>query len=571
MTFKKTKEQLSQLLDEADIRVIALSGKWGTGKTHLIDELRTSHPKAKRAIYISLFGLSSIDQLKRKLIEAAVPMSDSHGGTFDSIKELFKVGFKVASEHYKALAALSDVNLLMMAPVVLRNSLLIVDDIERKHETLGIDEVLGFIDEYSKQFETRFILILNDDQLGVAHKQSWQTLHEKVIDQGLKLTTAPDEAFGIAISLSPSSFQGALKQAALTCGLTNIRIIRQVIKVANRILGTQPMDEAIVARVIPSIVLFSAIHYRGLNDGPDVQFALNIGSSFDWAAYERKKKSESTEEDIRADGWRLLIQELNIRGCDEFETVLVEFLESGLFESSRIDAIIERYKSEHENLQAREAAQQFLFKEFWDHHLSNAQILAEAAIFPKIAHMLDPYVITQLEEVLLELDGGAFVGQEMIKAWIEAFRARTNAVEVTDDNPFNRPLHPLIKAEFDQHNRSVQANATIVDAVRTIQNGGWNTKEELILKRATASDFENAIRTMDIADLQGFMRRMIDMRSNKDTYEKHFGMATDHFMDACKAIAADTSSTRLAKLIGKLIEKTIAAEQGPAPAGEEVE
>jgi hypothetical protein len=61
------------------------------------------------------------------------------------------VGVKAASEHYKALAALNDLNLLFMAPAVLRDIVIVIDDIERKHEKLGIDEVLGFIDEYSKQ------------------------------------------------------------------------------------------------------------------------------------------------------------------------------------------------------------------------------------------------------------------------------------------------------------------------------------------------------------------------------------------------------------------------------------
>ena len=108
MSLKKTKEQMIRLLGQADSSVIALSGKWGTGKTHLWDEIKkeSSDDKVKNALYVSLFGLSNIDQVKRKLIEAAIPSVESHGGMFDGLKNLFKVGVEAASEHYKALAAI---------------------------------------------------------------------------------------------------------------------------------------------------------------------------------------------------------------------------------------------------------------------------------------------------------------------------------------------------------------------------------------------------------------------------------------------------------------------------------
>ncbi len=67
---RKPKKQLIELLENADNKVIALSGRWGTGKTHLWNEVKTEFKdvKVQKALYVSLFGLSSIDQIKRKLI-----------------------------------------------------------------------------------------------------------------------------------------------------------------------------------------------------------------------------------------------------------------------------------------------------------------------------------------------------------------------------------------------------------------------------------------------------------------------------------------------------------------------
>lgn len=570
MSLQKTKEQLIQLLGQTDNSVIALSGKWGTGKTHLWNEVKagSDDDKIKNALYVSLFGLSSIDQVKRKLIETAIPGVESHGGVFDGLKSLFKAGVRAASEHYKALAAINDLNVLLMAPVVLRNKLIVIDDIERKHEKLGIDEVLGFIDEYSKQHGSRFVLVLNDDQLSSNGDQAklWAMFREKVIDQEIKLSTSAEESFSIAVGLAPSKYAEAIKRAVITCGLTNIRIVVKVIRAANQILARRDLDEAIQARVIPSIVLFSAIHYRGLDGGPDFKFALNVGNS-DWARFAKDRNDEPTSEERREDGWRMLMQELGIHSCDEFEKLLVEFLESGLFEADAIEAIIDRYVAEKERMEAREGARDFLKRVFWDHRVDEAQLVADAADLPAKADLLDPFIVTELDSVLAELPEGGAIGRAIVDSWIEAFK-KSNPTTVNDENPFNNPLHPKIQAEFAAINTTAQAKATVVDAcMHIIENSGWGTLQEVTMQRATVADFEAAIREMkDLDKLRGFMRRMIEMRLNRATYDPHFGTATEHFMEACRNISNDAASPRLASLIQRLFGGTaLASELAPQP------
>ncbi len=486
---------------------------------------------------------------------------------FDGIKHLFRVGVKAASEHYKALAALNDLNVLLMAPVLLREKMIVIDDIERKHEKLGIDEVLGFIDEYSMQFKARFVLVLNDDQLGSKGDQEklWTTFREKVIDQEIRLATSAEEAFTIAIGLTPSKYAQVLERASVACGLTNIRIVRKVIKATNQILADRDLDNAIQGRVVPSIVLFSAIHYRGLEDGPDFQFALNVGNP-DWLAFGREKNAEPTEQEKREDRWRMLMQELGIHGCDDFEKVLVEFLESGLFEGERVQAIIEGYVAETQAMQRRQAVRTFLKKAFWDHQVNEADLVTEAAQFPPAAGLLDPYTATELHDVLAKLPGGQPVGQAVIDGWIAAFRAR-NLPAVDDDNPFNNPIHPAIKAEFDAVNANAQANATVVDAcMHIIENSGWGSVQEVAMRRATAADFEAAIRGMKLDKLRCFMRRMIEMRLQRATYDPHFGSATQHFVDACRTIANDPATPRLAGLVRRLFAGTALAPELNPPA-----
>ena len=184
MSLKETKEHLSSLLVDAENKVIALSGKWGSGKTYLLNEVmkEAGDESIKGALCVSLFGVSCIDQLKRKLIEAVVPGVESHPSIWKAAKQAVMSSLKVLGEFHPGFDALSDFNLLLMAPVMLREKVIVIDDIERKHENLGNDEILGFIDEYTQRHKSRFVLVLNSDKL--AKRNDWDLLREKVIDQG---------------------------------------------------------------------------------------------------------------------------------------------------------------------------------------------------------------------------------------------------------------------------------------------------------------------------------------------------------------------------------------------------
>ena len=94
-----------------------------------------------------------------------------------------------------------------------------------------------------------------------------------------------------------------------------------------------------------------------------------------------------------------------------------------------------------------------------------------------------------------------------------------------------------------------------------MENGGWGTMQEVAMKGATAADFESAIRGMEIEKLRKFMRRMIEMRLQRQTYDPHFGTATERFVEACRAIANDPASSRLAGLIKRLFAGTALASE----------
>jgi hypothetical protein len=553
MSLSGTKMQLIQLLSDTDNKVIALSGKWGTGKSHLWRDVKaeTEDDKVKAALYVSLFGLASMDQIKLKIVQSAIPVANEQSSRWDNAVQACKAAAKVAESFNKGFSALNDI-VLLAVPSILKDRVIVLDDIERKHEKLSVDEVMGFIDEFTQQHGARFILILNNDQL--KDLVLWDTLREKVIDHELRLNTTPAEAFEIATSLVSSSYVAQIGKAVETSGITNIRIICKIIRVVNRILGKRTnLSDDVLARVIPSTVLLSAIYYKGLDDGPDLDFVLKVGDPR--SGNELGKKSDESDAaagKLRAK-WRLQLHGLGIISCDEYEQIIVDYLRSGLFDDEGVTKIIERYASDENAVIAENLARQLIDHVVWHWNMTESELVEEAkGLLPKI-HLLNAYNVTFLHQLISPLAGSLSVAEDMLNNWINEFRMR-NPQGRDFDNSFQlQPLHPLIQAEFDTAKAKTQANTSILDACKYIaKHNAWGQTQVMALGSASIRDFEVTIKSLDIDDLRFFMCHFLEMCGQQASYRQHFGTATDNFIAACRNIYEAKSPGRLSGLIHKL-------------------
>ena len=94
MTLKSTKVNLERLLLDKENKVVALSGLWGTGKSHLWDDVKASSadPAVKSALYVSLFGVADMATLKLKIVQSAVPVAGGSNVATDLAKTAWKEG-----------------------------------------------------------------------------------------------------------------------------------------------------------------------------------------------------------------------------------------------------------------------------------------------------------------------------------------------------------------------------------------------------------------------------------------------------------------------------------------------
>ncbi|KVL65421.1 hypothetical protein [Burkholderia ubonensis] len=562
MSLKDTRDHLIAALGDQENRVVAMSGKWGTGKSHLWRDIKdnSGDTDIARAVYVSVFGVSDINQLQLKALRAAMPVATDDAVWAERIRKIAKACSEVLKSVNKAFGALDEL-MLLATPQVLRGRIVVLDDIERKHPKLSVDEILGFIDELTQQHDARFLLILNDDKLDGAAKDAWATLREKVIDQEVRLITTPEESFEIARVLTTTRDDYAARTKAVVdmLGVDNIRVIRRTIRAVNRILAGRALKPEVLDRTIPSITLLSAIHYHGMDDPPDFDFVLNAGGIAHAQDELEWDNGTSSKEEMAARHakWRDLLRELGIMSCDEFEELVIAYLKDGQFETSGVTEVLDRYEREVNQLLAQQTGQALSRRLYWDVDSGDKQLVDAARNTVPHAKYWDAYLVTILSNELAQLPGGQEVGEAFVQEWIQEYRTRERTGGHADEDLNN--LHPAIVVELqaDERRSADEGSASLLEVVkRIIKQSGWGAAEEFAMKNATALDFELTIRRSSMDDRAFFLKHMIRMRNERRNYDPHFGNATERFVNACQAILSAPEPDRLARLIRRVVAGT---------------
>ncbi|MBP1203642.1 hypothetical protein JOD97_001656 [Duganella sp. 1411] len=559
MSLAITKANFEQLIDDRDNGVIALSGKWGSGKSHMWREVQkdSTNGAIKNALYVSLFGVKDILQLKMKIVQSAVPNSKTGHVAREVITSAWRESSKFLKTLHPGFAAIDEIALLAV-PAILRKRVIVIDDIERKHMDLNIEEVMGFIDEFTQVYGSRILLILNSDKL--EDKDMWNKLREKVIDHEIALTTTPKEAFKIAIEEEPSIYAPHIEGAVEVCKISNIRIIQKIIRTVNKVLGDRDnLTDEVLARTIPSTVLMCAMHHHGLDNGPSFDFVMGFNSS-DFQMEEAMRRPGSVFADAPARPpeerkWGALLDDLKIINCDDYERMLLDFLTSGLLDSGRVDAILDRYVAEKNVMELREKCGRFFELEQWHPSVTDEELLSLAAELAESADLLDPYAATALHDRLADVPGGASVGEAIVARWLDGFKAK-EPPQHRLDNYDNKPLHPEIEAAFAEAERRLKPlPSLLVACLRIGDNANRESVNSQAMRDATVASYEDTIKTTSGPHLRDFLRANVVLYSRRGGYVADFADALEHFATACRAICRADTIPRLSRAIRKVFRE----------------
>lgn len=150
-------EQIRKFLSSETPEVMAIKGQWGVGKTYswnsFLKKARNDKIiKLPSYIYVSLFGISSLDTLKYSLFENSIPVdligTEPNLATLKQNTSGVLLGYgKIAGGLFKSTPIAKNITPILesLAFMNLSKSIICIDDLERKGAGLSLKDVLGLV------------------------------------------------------------------------------------------------------------------------------------------------------------------------------------------------------------------------------------------------------------------------------------------------------------------------------------------------------------------------------------------------------------------------------------------
>lgn len=176
---------------------VLLKGKWGSGKTHFINEYK-EHLKTneQKYIYVSLYGVTSYNEIETKFLEAIYPRLYNKKTVFAGkiAKQLLKATLKIDWDGNEQENAEVEVKIPDLKPEDLLNTkeyILIFDDLERC--SINIINLLGYINFFVEHQSYKVILIANEEEFKKSKK--YTKIKEKLIGKTFEFISDSSSAY----------------------------------------------------------------------------------------------------------------------------------------------------------------------------------------------------------------------------------------------------------------------------------------------------------------------------------------------------------------------------------------
>lgn len=191
MDIDTKKERLKDLLEknmrEEKVGIaIAITGSWGVGKTYFWNKIREGYKFKNKYIYVSLFGLESLGDLKTH-IYSNIENNHSLIEIPRWIRGLPSILKDTRVSQFGVNASAKVFDNLMFHQV--KDAIICFDDFERMSNKLDIKDVMGLANQLKLEKNCQIILILDEDKTEDENKKKYAEYKEKLIDETIKITS----------------------------------------------------------------------------------------------------------------------------------------------------------------------------------------------------------------------------------------------------------------------------------------------------------------------------------------------------------------------------------------------
>ncbi|HHX8308278.1 TPA: P-loop NTPase fold protein [Vibrio diabolicus] len=254
----KLEERIHCLLEDDSFPSILLcDGRWGIGKTHYVKTtlkpyLDKHYKKSHKSIYLSLYGVSSLDDFKDRLLSLAYTKNEntaSFARRSNSAADFSVQTFEGTRGVGKALSSIGSIVKQYYFNKI-NNLLIFIDDLERLSSDELRSQILGECLNLCEQKKVKIVVIGNQQKIK-AKEDIEKADIEKAFGDIVTFSRSPSELIGVLDDMytgykALSESQKLQIEGILTDHkVDNIRVIRRSIDRYNAISGLFQRDDSL--------------------------------------------------------------------------------------------------------------------------------------------------------------------------------------------------------------------------------------------------------------------------------------------------------------------------------------
>lgn len=573
MAIKRAKEVISDFLSSSQPDALVLKGRWGTGKTYtwsqLVSILATSQMLGKsKYAYVSLFGINSLEQLRDAIFEQTLAVTAiSQGASFATLRrnledvfvepaavgddesiwhrikrKLTPTANVLNSQARKTLPYVERIPFLKdFLPFVrsasflsVKDTIVCLDDFERKGDQLTAKEILGLISMLKEQRNCKVAIILNDEFLQGEAIDDYNRYREKVVDIEVDFRPSSRECVDL-VFCNGSLTDSMIRENATKLNIQNIRILQKLKRLVDGIWQElECYEEKVRHQVVHSLVLMSWSFYSREGDAPPLKYILNIG--YRLLGFEDDEEETSAEEK----NWNAIILNYGYTTTDELDSEVAGYIQRGFFLKDSL-----KEKLEAKNVEVVAYMEGHSFSEAWrlyhDSFSENEAELVEtmSTRLRASARHVAPEDLQNVVKLFREL-GHDSLADDLIEVYVAENRFRPK-IFALESYPFHAShiTDRRIKERFSEI-ATAEERQSLAEVIKNICfKNGWSGKDEGVLDEATPEDYYNFFKSETSKDLAAYIDTCLQFERFSNASERKKRIAAKA-TEALKRIAMES-------------------------------
>ena len=505
-------QQLDEFLTHPSKRVLLFKGKWGVGKTHywtktyLPDRLRKAGVIEERLYaYVSLFGVESVKDIEQLILVKSVRTGERKALTF------IETGLRKAASVADLIPVLKDYQGLVqrVGHIAIRNTLICIDEIERKSTGLSLATVMGLISVLREHNGCRFLLIMNDEQIAGEDLTDFNRYREKIIDETISYT--PEVADNTRLFFGGDASSSQYVEVFRRLEVSNIRVMQQVAWAVEHFAPLFLTLEPVIRQQFREHIILLATFFHIPSLGIDVAKLPRDSVMEYFFKKEEDKSAERKREMDRVRRYRYEIQ--------EYDHIIVDYLRDGRCDEDRLRILLEEA-----NNNERQGQIYTKFQALWNPY--NRSFAANATdVLSAFTIFLNNYAaqlsFSQLWEVLRLTDalGARSQRRKWIDAWIAPRISRSTIKGLRDLAGHCRSKR--LKHKIREQEKRLRRKTSLLSLItKVVDVKGWSPETVGQLDSFRTEDFRRAFLKHDEEHFLSALHEFCEMWKQSGVEEK---------------------------------------------------